>query len=85
MFRIGFDPILEAEQRHEEIIREMERIRMATQRMDIDKPKNHNGVRLLALVGKGMASLGAIIEARYGNQLEPTIGLEQRDISGDCV
>jgi len=84
MFRIGFDPILEAERKHEELIKEMELIRLAKKGMVYDKPRSHNGLRLLALVGRGMASLGSILEERFGDQPESSLGLDKQGISGTC-
>jgi hypothetical protein len=84
MFRIGFDPMLEAQQRQEELIREIAYIRQAEEAMIRDKPKTHNSFKLLAQVGRRMASLGSILEARYGDQFETKVGLSQQDVSSDC-
>ena len=85
MFRIGFDPMLEASQRQAEIIREMALVRMATGREETGRQKNAGSYRFLAWLGRGLASIGAYLEAHYGEQLESAVGLDQRRMSGGCA
>ncbi len=68
MIRIGFDPMLDAEQRNQVLIKEVELYRMAQEGMPQHQPRVGSRFRLLAMLGKEMVSLGASLEARYGDK-----------------
>lgn len=83
MFRIGFDPILEAEQRHEAIIKDIEVYRVANLADECGKAKNRNSIKLLAMLGRSMANLGTNLELRYGDKQEKMADLSQQNTSPD--
>ncbi len=84
MIRIGFDPLLEAEQQHRELIKQVEQYRLVNEVMSGFPPKVRSRARLLALIGKGMASLGASLESRFGNDIDGQVNLQAQSNSGDC-
>lgn len=85
MIRIGFDPVLEAEQQHKDIIREIEQLRLAKEGMGETRSRVRSGSRFLALIGKEMASLGASLEARYGSNPEGQVNLNTQSNPGGCT
>ncbi len=85
MIRIGFDPVLEAEQQHKDIIREIELLRLAKEGMGESQSRVRSGSRILALIGKEMASLGASLEARYGSNPDGKIKLNTHSNPGGCT
>ncbi len=84
MFRIGFDPFLEAEQQHEEVIRNVKYYKLASLGNESDKPKYSAGIKILVKLGAGMANLGNRLVLRYGEKMVPTTGLEQQTASENC-
>ena len=84
MFRIGFDPFRDAEQRHEEIIKEIQYYRLAKLANAVDKLKTRNNFKLLAQVGKSMATLGMKLAARFGDTREISSGIAQQTNRGEC-
>jgi len=84
MFNIGFDPILDAEQRHKELIKELEQYRQAKMGEDCTKRKARSSSKLLAMFGKGMASFGINLATRYSDTAEIPAGFSEQDIMGDC-
>ena len=84
MFNIGFDPILDAEQRHKELIKELEQYSHAKMSEDCTKRKARSSSKLLAMFGKGMASIGINLAMRYGDKAETPAGLSAQDFIGDC-
>jgi hypothetical protein len=84
MIRIGFDPGLEAQQQHASVIRENELLRLAQECI----PQSHIGLisahKILARIGKEMASLGANLEARYGDTPEERLAISRLDSSSSC-
>lgn len=67
MIRIGFDPILEAEQHHKELIEQAQYERMLREARGTSQNKVVASSRLLALIGKEMASMGLRLAERYGD------------------
>jgi len=84
MFRIGFDPILEAEQRHEEIMRDVERFNLIRQAEQCGRPKSRSSIKILALLGRRMAILGTNLVERYDERLEVAAGNGQQVASDNC-
>ncbi len=75
MVRIDFESGL-IEREHEELIKEVEQYRMAEEGMKKRAARDRSSSRLLALLGKHLASLGKDLEQRYGTntsikKLEP--------------
>lgn len=85
MFRIGFDPILDAEIQHGELIKEIDILRQAKLAEECSKPRTSSSFKLLALVGKGMTSLGRSLELRYGERIESAPVIRNESFSDDCV
>jgi hypothetical protein len=67
MIRIGFDPILEVERQHKELWKQAEYERMLKEARETSQYKAIAGSRFLALIGKGMATVGLRLAERYGN------------------
>lgn len=75
MFRIGFDPILEAERQHKELIKQAEYERMLREAREVSPSRMVVGSRILALIGREMASLGLRLAERYGDGAETSLDL----------
>jgi hypothetical protein len=73
MIRIGFDPMLEAEQQHRELIKEVEQFSMVDEGMDETQIKVRVGYKFIALIGRRMASLGARLEEHYGGKAQSEV------------
>jgi hypothetical protein len=84
MIRIGFDPMLEAELHNRELIRSVELYRLAQEGVSPDQPRGGSGLRLLAFIGQHMSSLGATLEARYGEKPEQENNLSSQENPGGC-
>jgi hypothetical protein len=70
MIRIGFDPGLEAEQQHRELIMRSEYYRLI---QDGRRPSHERSVsyqKILAQLGKRLVLFGTALEDRYGEQSE---------------
>jgi hypothetical protein len=85
MIRIGFDPILEAEQQHKDMIKEIDQLRLVKEGLIESQTRMHSGSWILALIGKEMASLGASLEARYGGYPDRQDNLNAPSNPGDCT
>lgn len=83
MFRIGFDPLIEAQQDHERLMRENQLLRQANE----GKQQTHSAMpvsRMLAKLGKGIASIGISLETRYGSTMESGVVLSTQDSPSGC-
>jgi hypothetical protein len=85
MFQIGFDPVLESEQQHRELIKQVEMYRLVQEALAGYHPKPSSGVRLLALIGKGMASLGLGMESRFGDNPQGQKNMNTQGNPGGCT
>jgi hypothetical protein len=85
MFRIGFDPVLESEQQHRELIKQVQMYRLAQEALAGYHPKPSSGARLLALIGKGMASLGSNMESRFGDNPHGQKNINTQSNPGGCT
>ena len=85
MIRIGFDPMLEAEQRNRALIKEVELYRLAQDGLAHNQPRIRGTVRLLAMLGKEMSSLGASLEARYADRTAGQVSGNNQGNPGDCA
>ncbi len=65
MIRIGFDPSLETQAQHQELIRENEQLRLARNGSVGSQLRLSATARILALLGKELVSLGSQLEERY--------------------
>ncbi len=65
MIRIGFDPSLEAQAQHQELIRETEQLRLARDGSVGSQSRLSATARMLAMLGKELVSLGEQLEERY--------------------
>jgi hypothetical protein len=84
MIRIGFDPVLEAEQQHRELIKEVEQYRMVDEGMDETQIKVRGGYKFIAQIGRRMASLGARLEERYGGKVQSEVVINPTVSSDGC-
>ena len=84
MIRIGFDPVLEAEQQHQELIKEVELYRMANALSNETGSKARIGFNFLASLGKQMVILGANLEDRFGNKVQSNSVLNSTADSDAC-
>jgi hypothetical protein len=85
MVRIGFDPMLEAELRNKEIIKQAEHYRLINDAMKSSLPKASSAAKLIALIGREMASLGASLEAHYGGSPIEQINLDTQNNPDGCM
>jgi hypothetical protein len=85
MFRIGFDPILEVEQQHKELIKQVEHYRLAREAITSDQPKLRNGAKIIVLIGKRMVSLGSDLISRYGDNRDGQINMNTQSNQGGCT
>ena len=85
MIRIGFDPVLEAEQQHRELIKQVEQYRLAQETPSGSQPRVRSPLRILALIGKGMVSLGTSLESRYIGNPEQPVSLQAQSNPDDCL
>ena len=70
MIRIGYDPILEAERQHKELLKQAEHERMLRQVRETSPSRMRASSRILALIGREMASVGLRLTERYGEGSE---------------
>lgn len=70
MFRIGFDPFLDAEIQHEELIKDMEGLRLAKLAEECGKPRKQGGSKILAQLGRSLSFIGTSLTVRYGDKIE---------------
>ncbi|OGN96199.1 MAG: hypothetical protein A2Z71_04515 [Chloroflexi bacterium RBG_13_50_21] len=84
MIRIGFDPVLEAEQLHRDLIKEVEGYRIANQGLAKIQNHAHRNIKILALIGKGISSLGATLEARYSDSVNTELSLSSNSDPHGC-
>jgi hypothetical protein len=73
MIRIGFDPILEAELQHKELIEQAQYERMLREARGTSQNKAAASSRLLALIGKEMASIGLRLAERFSDGSQVTV------------
>ena len=85
MFRIGFDPVLEVEQQHRELIKQVEHYRLARESITSDQPKLGNGAKIMALIGKRIVSLGSGLLSRYGDNPDGQINGNNQSNQDGCT
>ena len=80
MFQFGFYPFirLEYERRLKEIMKQANQYRILEEARKAGPPKMRSTSKILALVGKGLARLGASLEERYGSQTETNLASNQQ-------
>jgi len=84
MIRIGFDPMLEAQQRQRELLKEVEQYRLIGQASEGRYLKTRISLKFLAVIGKEMASLGGNLEERYGGRTKSEFGINQSGNPEGC-
>jgi hypothetical protein len=84
MIRIGFDPMLEVEQHHQELLKEAQLYRLAKQGLEGIEAGERGGFKFLALIGKEMVTLGASLEERFGGKAQSEVRLNQPITSEGC-
>ncbi len=77
MIRIGFDPILEAQQRQQEIRKEVQGYRLAEEVSLEAKSQVLNGYKLIARFGKRLSVWGSYLTKRYGAESSTMVGMTQ--------
>jgi hypothetical protein len=85
MIRIGFDPLFEAELQHRELIKQVELYRLAQEGSGYAQAKSHHGSRILALLERGRALLGAKLDPTYGDNLDGQVNINMQDNSSGCT
>jgi hypothetical protein len=71
MVRIGFDPSLEAEQQHRELIKQSEYYRLLQAGSQASRSRPGSRLRILAQLGNRLAVFGSALEERYGQTSMP--------------
>ncbi len=84
MIRIGFDPMLEAQQRQRELLKEIEQYRLVREASQGSDTKAHLHLKLLAVIGKEMASFGANLEERFGGRTQSEVVINQMGNTEGC-
>jgi hypothetical protein len=86
MTQLGFLPYLnEVVKRHqEEIIAQIYRNRFLEEALRVNAPKTHKQSKIMAFLGKELATLGLNLESRYSNQPERSKILSQQNNPGGC-
>ena len=84
MIRIGFDPMLEAQQRQQEILKAVQQYRIADEASLGAQSKAHGGYKLIALIGKQLAILGSNLTERYGAEAESGAVMSQTVDADGC-
>ena len=84
MIRFGFDPILEAEQEHQKLIKEVALYRMIRETSKNKKTSESMHYRILAFIGKSMTSLGTSLTTRYGSDINPQATMQASEEAGEC-
>ncbi len=77
--------MLEAEQRNQELIRAVKQYQLANQGTAQHQSRVRSGLRVLALIGNRMATLGTSLEARYGEQPFVQIDLSTQSNPEGCT
>jgi len=87
MNQLGFNPFMtiENERRHAELIKEAAQYRLLREAQVAESPKMRSTSKILALVGKELASLGAILEERYSGQIETSPSMSQQSNPSGCT
>ena len=70
MIRIGFDPVLEAQQRQRELLKEVEQYRLIREASETKDSKARISLKFLSVIGKEIASFGANLEERFGGRIQ---------------
>jgi hypothetical protein len=77
--------VLEAEQQHRELIKQVEQYRLTQEATAGNQVKTHSGVKLLALIGTGMSSVGLGQESRFGENSDGQINTNSGSNPGGCT
>lgn len=87
MYQSGFTPFMNMEykRRHEELMKQANEYRMLVEARKAGPPKMRSTSKILALVGKGLARLGASLEERYGSQTETNLASNQQSDPYGCA
>ncbi len=85
MIRIGFDPSLDAEIQHQDLIREVEQLRIAQSGSENTQPGLSVTARILALLGRQMVSLGSQLEERYGISVDDCMAVNTLYSDDPCI
>ena len=73
MIRIGFDPMMEAQQRQRELLKEIEQYRLIREASEATDSKARFSLKFLAVIGKEMVSFGANLEERFGGRTQSDV------------
>jgi hypothetical protein len=84
MIRISFDPIMEAERQHQELIKQISYEHMLRQAREASPSRTTAGSRILALIGREMASAGLRLAERYGDESDTSLDLISRSDLKPC-
>ncbi len=85
MIRIGFDPSLDAEIQHQDLIREVEQLRIAQSGSENTQPGLSVTARILALLGRQMVSLGSQLEERYNISVDDCMAVNTLYSDDPCI
>lgn len=84
MFPYGIDPLMEYKRRHQESLKEAAQYRLVQEALKAGRSEDHRAAKILALVGKKLASVGTSLEERYGGQAQIEVRLSRRGNPGGC-
>lgn len=84
MITIGFDPFLEAQQRQQELIRDVQQYRLEREISNGFKPKTPSGFKIVARLGKQLEIIGASLSERYGDKPVQSTSMNQSISTDGC-
>ncbi len=67
---MGMIPLMNYQQRNEELIKQADNHRLLEQAFETEQPSKSNASKILALLGRELSALGFSLEIRYGGQQE---------------
>ncbi len=85
MIRLGFDPSLDAEIQHQDLIHEVEQLRIAQSGSENTQPRVSVTARILTLLGRQMVTLGAQLEERYNTPVDDCLAINTLYSDDPCI
>jgi hypothetical protein len=79
---LGYIPLMDYKQRHEELIKMAAQYRLVAEALKAEKPKTRSTPNIPALIGKELANLGFGLEVRFGDQPDANPTLNQQSNPG---
>ncbi len=85
MIRIGFDPMMEAQQRQRGLLKEVEQYRLIREASQAKDSKARLSFKFLSVIGKEIASFGANLEERFGGSSQSEVVINHNSNPEGCA